>query len=55
MRPGVVLVWDVEAGEVRVVSAAEARAGMVRYARSLGPGSPACGEHERRALAGWVP
>lgn len=48
---GLVAVWDVEAGETAWVTRAEAAAGMVRYARSLGPGSPACGEAERRALA----
>jgi hypothetical protein len=33
------------------VTAQEAAAGMVRYARTLGPGTAACGEVERRALA----
>ena len=32
------------------VTTAEAAAGMMRYARTLGPGSAACGEWERRAL-----
>ena len=45
-----VLVWDTESGELIAVPRAEAAAGMVRYARSLGPGSPACGEVERQAL-----
>lgn len=33
------------------VSAEEAARGMIRYARSLGPGTAACGEVERQALA----
>jgi hypothetical protein len=45
-----VQVWDVDADELREVPRAEAAAGMVRYARSLGPGTPACGVFERRAL-----
>ena len=32
------------------VTRSEAAAGMVRYARSLGAGTPACGEWERRAM-----
>lgn len=46
-----VMVWDVHVGMAREVSRAEAAAGLVRYARSLGPGTAACGEYERRALA----
>ena len=46
-----VTVWDVDTDESREVTVQEAAAGMVRYARSLGPGTPACGEVERRALA----
>jgi hypothetical protein len=45
------VVFDTETEEPRVVTFAEASAGMLRYARTLGPGSPACGEFERRALA----
>lgn len=49
--PGPRVVWDVDADCSRTVSREEAAAGMLRYARTLGPGSPACGEAERRALA----
>jgi hypothetical protein len=45
-----VQVWDMDADEVREVTVAEAAAGMVRYARSLRPGTAACGEVERKAL-----
>lgn len=45
-----VQVWDVDAEQLREVPRAEAAAGLVRYARSLGPGTPACGVGERRAL-----
>jgi hypothetical protein len=45
-----VQVWDVAADTALEVPRAEAVAGMIRYARSLGPGSPACGEAERQAL-----
>ena len=44
-------VVDAETGELHAVSRAEAAAGMVRYGRTLGPGTPACGVWERRALA----
>ena len=37
--------------ETREVTRAEAAAGLARYARALGPGTPACGEAERQALA----
>lgn len=49
-----VTVWDTEAGEVLEVSRDEAAAGVLRFARSLGPGTPACGEYEMKAnrLAG---
>lgn len=47
---GLVPVWDVDADETAWVTRAEAAAGMVRYARTLGPGTAACGEVERRAL-----
>jgi len=43
-------VYDVEAGTSRQVSRAEAAAGMLRYARSLGRGTPACAVYERRAV-----
>jgi hypothetical protein len=45
-----IMVWDVRDGEAREVSREEAAAGMVRFARSLGPGTPACGAWEQRAL-----
>jgi hypothetical protein len=45
-----VAVYDVTADRVIEVTVAEAAAGMVRYARSLGAGTPACGVYERRAL-----
>ena len=45
-------VWDVATDTVIEVTAAEAAAGMVRYARrELEAGTPACGEYERQALA----
>lgn len=44
-------VWDVEAEQAVEVTREEAAAGMVRYARTLGPGTPACGVMEQRALA----
>lgn len=44
-------VYDTESGEITDVSPAEAAVGMIRYARTLGPGTPACGEYERKALA----
>ena len=46
-----VMVWDVDTETMREVSRAEAAAGIVRYARSLGAGTPAAGEVERQALA----
>jgi hypothetical protein len=46
-----VQVWDVSTDTVIEVTAAEAAAGMVRYARrELGAGTAACGEVERQAL-----
>ena len=46
-----VTVYDVDNDEPLEVTAAEAAAGMIRYAREhLGPGTPACGELERQAL-----
>jgi hypothetical protein len=44
------LVRDVDRGQMTEVTTAEAAAGMMRYARSLGPGSAACGEWERAAV-----
>lgn len=44
------LVYDEENDEVIRVSRAEAAAGMLRFARSLGPGTPACAVWEQRAL-----
>jgi hypothetical protein len=43
-------VWDVDRGEIREVSDSEVVAGMIRYARLLGAGTPACGVYERHAL-----
>ena len=45
-----VQVWDVRTDAVTEVTVQEAAAGMIRYARSLGPGTAACGEVERQAL-----
>lgn len=47
----VVMVWDEQAGEARELPVAEVAANMVAYARSLGPGTAACGEIERQAIA----
>lgn len=44
------LVWDVDREQMTEVTTAEAAAGMMRYAQTLGRGSAACGEWERRAL-----
>jgi hypothetical protein len=46
----VITVWDAGSDTVIEVTVAEAAAGLVRYARSLGPGTPACAEFERRAI-----
>lgn len=47
-----VAVYDVDTGESREVSRAEAAAGMIRYARrELGAGTPACGVAEQHAVA----
>ena len=43
-------VYDVQQDEIVSVPRAEAAAGIARYGRSLGEGTPACGEYERRAL-----
>lgn len=43
-------VYDVASDRMTEVTTAEAAAGMMRYAQSLGPGSAACGEWERRAV-----
>ena len=45
-----VTVWCAETDSAIEVTRAEAVAGLQRYARSLGPGTPACGEWERRAI-----
>ena len=45
-----VQVWDQSTDTIIEVTASEAAAGMIRYARSLGPGTAACGEVERQAL-----
>jgi hypothetical protein len=44
-------VWDAENDRTVEVSVAEARAGLGRYARSLGAGTPACGEWETTSIA----
>lgn len=44
------MVYDEENDQVIAVSRAEAAAGMLCYARSLGPGTPACAVWEQRAL-----
>jgi hypothetical protein len=43
-------VYDVVTGKLVTVTVAEAQAGLIRYARSLGPGTPACAEWERKAI-----
>ena len=48
---GTVRVWDVQRQCMTEVTEAEARAGLARYARTLGPGSAACGAYEARAVA----
>lgn len=50
MAAQTVMVYDVDSDAMRELPIAEAAAGMARYARSLGPGSAACGEVERQAL-----
>ena len=49
LRPDLVTV-DNGTDEVLQVTVTEAAAGMIRYARTLGPGTPACGVVERRAI-----
>lgn len=51
MSADTVLVYDEANDQVIEVTRQEAAAGLMRFARSLGPGTPACGEWERRALA----
>jgi hypothetical protein len=51
MSTGTVLVYDEANDQVIEVTRAEAAAGLMRLARSLGPGTPVCGEWERKALA----
>jgi hypothetical protein len=43
-------VYDTSTGEPLDVPIGEAAAGLMRFARSLGPGTPACGVWEQRAL-----
>lgn len=45
-----VIVWNAETDESLVVTREQAAAGIAAYARSLGPGTPACGVWERKAL-----
>lgn len=45
-----VMVYDTNIGAIREVPRTEAVAGMLRYARTLGPGTAACGEVEQQAL-----
>jgi hypothetical protein len=45
-----VMVYDVETGTMREVPSKEAAAGVLRYARTLGAGSAACGEFQLKAL-----
>ena len=52
--PPAVMVWDVQRNRSMLVAPAEARAGMVRYARSLGAGSPACAAAEDFAIDRWL-
>lgn len=54
MTTAATLVYDVAADAVIAVPVAEARAGLLRFARSLGPGSPACGVWEQRAIGPWT-
>jgi hypothetical protein len=51
MTTKMIKVWDVGTDQVKEVPVSEAAAGLVRYARSLGPGTPAAGAWERRAIA----
>jgi hypothetical protein len=44
------LVYDLDNDQMTEVTTAEAAAGMMRYARTLGAGSAGCGEVERRAV-----
>ena len=45
-----ILVYDTGTGEVRSVPVREAAAGLLRYARSPGRGTAACGEVVREAV-----
>jgi hypothetical protein len=51
MSTDMVLVYDEANDRVIEVTRQEAAAGLMRFARSLGPGTPACGEWERKAIA----
>jgi hypothetical protein len=50
MMARMVQVYDVARDQVIEVTRTEAATGMLRYARTLGTGSPACGEYERQAM-----
>lgn len=50
MTEDTVSVYDVDADRIRDIPRSEAAAGIARYARTLGPGTPACGEYERTAM-----
>jgi len=54
---GLMRACTVPGDEVVIVTRDEASAGLLRYAHSLGQGTPACAVWERRALvlAGYVP
>ena len=43
-------VYDIENDQIIEVTAAEALAGGIRAARTLGPGTPAAAEAERQAI-----
>jgi hypothetical protein len=44
------MVYDVESDSMIEVTVADQVAGMIDFARSLGPGTPACAVWERRAI-----
>ncbi len=50
-KTGTMQVYDVASDTLIEVTVAEAAAGLVRYARTLGPGTPVCGGYEERAVA----
>jgi len=49
-RTSLVLCHDTASGAVLLLTAREAAAGMLRYAHSLGQGTPACAAWEERAV-----